>query len=162
LTLLLALFSVAGCGPSASTIAATSEYGPGASLEGLGSTYAWSSQPPQVSGGTVAENPSLHEAIRGAVDRGLAARGFRGGEPADFKVTYVVGRRTRLDRYEGSGFSEYEEGSLTIELLSADESTLVWRGTAKARIDASDPPEVRRDRIDRAVEAILDRLRPGA
>jgi hypothetical protein len=53
-----------------------------------------------------------------------------------------------------------EVGDLVIEVTAPTDGRLVWRGSAEARIDYSLAPEVRKARIERAVQQILKQFAP--
>ena len=55
---------------------------------------------------------------------------------------------------------EYERGTLLIDVLVPADRSLVWRGSASARIREESDPAQREQRIEEAVEAILDRFPP--
>jgi hypothetical protein len=147
------VIALVGC----QSVKVTSEYGPGMSYDGLGSTYAWGPPPAPSRTEPWVDNPSLNAAIRQRVDDGLRDRGFRlAEESADFTVTYRIS--TVYERGAYTGDVKGTEGRLAIELTDPASERLFWRGTARTRIDESDPIDVRQKRLTDAVRKILDQL----
>lgn len=56
--------------------------------------------------------------------------------------------------YDETRVSEYTEGTLTVDLVDADQNNLVWTGAAIGRVTQSTPPE-RAAAADRAISAIF-------
>jgi hypothetical protein len=103
--------------------------------------------------------------IQGAIERNMAARGFERAaatvEP-DVRVHFhaVIDRRldvNRLDSQSGycggndcqAGVSEYEEGTLVIDVIDARTNRLVWRGWAQ---DSVEGVLENQDRLARKIE----------
>ena len=103
--------------------------------------------------------------IQGAIERNMAARGFERaaatGEP-DVRVHFhaVIDRRldvNRLDSQSGycggndcqAGVSEYEEGTLVIDMIDVRSNRLVWRGWAQ---DSVEGVLENQDRLARKIE----------
>jgi hypothetical protein len=161
LALLVTLVTVTGCGGEDMTVA--SRFGPGLSLDGIGETYAWSTAAQPV-GDARLDNPSLHAAIRDAVDEKLQSMGHQRVDAgtADFIVDYRLGRGTRVEGYDGAKFTEHEHGAIVIDLVAPGSGDLIWRGSAQAQINPDDPPSVRRNRVKTAVDRVLGQLAEGA
>ena len=72
----------------------------------------------------------------------------------------------RYGRYGGistsTTVSEYQEGTLLIDMIDPSSKQLVWRGSGQARIRQSSSPEEREKRIGEAVQQILEDFPPGA
>ena len=142
-------------------------------------SYAWLPDAPEQQLDVRLHNALVDGRIRGAVERKLAERGFEqvAPEEADFFVLHHVGLETGISvqtiqtshRYRRGGWSvggttrtnvrEYERGTLMIDVLLRDRS-LVWRGSTSARIQSSSSPERRAERINDAVDSILNRFPP--
>ncbi|MCA8942444.1 MAG: DUF4136 domain-containing protein [Planctomycetes bacterium] len=58
------------------------------------------------------------------------------------------------------GAREFDEGTLVLDVVEPRTRKLLWRGTVQAHIHPDLDTETRRARIRRAMEALLDRLRP--
>lgn len=103
--------------------------------------------------------------IQGAIERNMAARGFERAaatvEP-DVRVHFhaVIDRRldvNRLDAQSGycggndcqAGVSEYEEGTLVIDMIDVRTNRLVWRGWAQ---DSVEGVLENQDRLARKIE----------
>jgi hypothetical protein len=140
--------------------------------------------PRKAAGAPRLDNEILEKRIRTAVDKQLAARGYRRqstGTP-DFRVAYHVALKKKLavstmNSYYGYragwGWSygtvaagvesytyEYEEGSLVIDIIAADTRRLIWRGSAQAEVNRTARPEKKQAQIDEAVAKMLERFPP--
>lgn len=159
---------------------ATTDYDPTfdfASLE----RYAWLPDPPGRQHDPRVHNDLIDARVRGAVDRALAERGFERVAEADagFFVNYSLLLESRLDVrtiQTGFGYSsldwrtrtptqqthvtQYERGSLLIDVLDPRDRRLVWRGTTDARVRPSTSPDQRSRLINEAVDTILSRFPP--
>jgi hypothetical protein len=56
--------------------------------------------------------------------------------------------------------SQYEEGTLMLDVIDSSSNELVWRGAAQARIDPNRSPQERTRLINSAVRKMLDRFPP--
>lgn len=142
-------------------------------------TYAWLPDPPGHAGDPVLHNDLIDERVRGAVDRKLQEMGYRRvAEKADIYVTYYLGLETQvnarmvsstyhyaggfLDRHSTNrAISQYERGTLLIDLLEPTTRRLVWRGTASARVRRQTDPAERDRKIDDAVDKTLAQFPPS-
>jgi hypothetical protein len=57
---------------------------------------------------------------------------------------------------------EYDEGTLLIDVLQAGSGALLWRGSGVATVREESSPEKRTERINTAVNKILERFPPGS
>lgn len=89
--------------------------------------------------------------IQGAIERNMATKGFArvaSGEVPDVRVHFhaVIDRRinaTLLDYQSGycgrsdcqTGISEYEEGTLVVDMIDVRTDRLVWRGWARDSVE---------------------------
>lgn len=55
---------------------------------------------------------------------------------------------------------EYEKGTLILDFIDTESNTLIWRATAKAVINPSSSPQEQTERINNAVEEILENFPP--
>lgn len=170
---------VLGC----ATIEVSQDFDENASFAGL-NTFAWQSENQAKTGDIRVDNPLLDARIRAAVERNLAAKGFR-KSPAgavDFTVSYVfqIRRSIGSDRVRtgvgigfgsggsfgsvgvsrGSGVSEHEEGMLVIDLNAADGDNLLWRGTGIRRLSRRSDPDKITAEVDETVGKILAQFPP--
>ena len=142
----------AGCAPA--TLPIRLHYDPSVNFA-LYRTYDW----------TAASGPATEQArlfdrhIRAAIENHLAAKGFlrRLSGPPDLLVSYHLSiKDTEVNSFEefysyrqsgGSAnlidaFGEgYEQGTLALEIVDAKTDQTVWRASAKAAIDPSEPEE---------------------
>ncbi|NMO13390.1 DUF4136 domain-containing protein [Pyxidicoccus fallax] len=148
-------------------------------------TYAWLPTPegkdPRVYNDLI--NNNLHQ----AVDRVLQGRGYR-QVAMDASPDFVIGWQGAIDSkldaqtvnsyygygwgtmwspYYGGGVGvpytyvrEYEEGTLILDIVDAKAKQLVWRGTAQAVVDENPTAQSSRERINEAVEEMLERFPP--
>lgn len=165
-----AILALAACGRPGVRIEA--EQSPSADLAAY-ATWTWAR--PALAGrgpGPADEAERLDRRIRGAVERGLAARGYRrgAGREGDLVVDYDVRLRERSTetfrdyvQYRADGGTKdmgaawmdgYLQGTLELELLDARTRALVWRGVAEGMVDQEAPGR----RADEVVARLLERL----
>ena len=182
LLLLLCIASVAGCSP----IKISTDYDPAVVFSDL-RTYDWI---PDVLKNPPVQNSILDSRIRFAVERQLAAQGYKKASPetADFHLAYHLTteeiRSVQTDYYDsgyygggrrgrrGVGYggvsraetyvTSYEEGTLVLDLVDPETKKLVWRGIAQGEIDQFGSPEARQEQIDKAVGLMLEKFPPQA
>jgi hypothetical protein len=120
-------------------------------------------------------NPLVFERIEQGIDRELAAKGYKKGEPADFAVTFSVGSRESIETYDYGPYATYytrggfvayssmgpatvrqiTEGILVIDIFDTTTKRPVWHGMATKRLSSNAPdPAI----VDGAVKAIIDEL----
>ena len=103
--------------------------------------------------------------VQGAVERNLAARGFERADATatpDVRIHFhaVIDRRiaaSQLDAQSGycdrdncqTGVSEYEEGTLVVDVIDVRTNRLVWRGWAR---DSVEGVLENQDRLARKIE----------
>jgi hypothetical protein len=130
-------------------------------------TYAWTAGHPLA-------DPLNHQRIVSAIEAQLAAKGFTKVDPAehpDAMVAYHANfaRNFELNEF-GSGWGGFhfggtwtnrawvEEivvGSLVVDIVDANTSTIVWRGAASKDIDPLAKPGTRDKQVKRAVEKLF-------
>jgi hypothetical protein len=139
------------------------------------STYQW--RPPGENSGV---NSLDAERIKNAVDAELSLKGFRPvSQKPDFQVTAeIVTREKRVIRDWGGppfyypywwsyyrfrtiDYYQYQEGTFILDVIDSSTRKLLWRGTAKADLDAANTPEKRNALIYEAVRRILQHFPPG-
>ena len=115
-----------------------------------------------------------------AVKKQLEAKGYKLAEPADFGVAFQFGKQqvTDVSSYGGYGYgwgwggwgygpgggvdvTQYEQGTLIIDLVDMKENKLEWRGTGQGALDDNPTVEDRIANIDSAVSQILAQFPPG-
>ena len=140
-------------------------------------TYAWLPGSPEESGNLAVQSPLIDTRLRQAVDRTLKEKGFEKreqGQP-DLYVAYHLSVESKMDvytvdRYYGNyGYavsipetrvSQYDEGTLVIDVADAREKELVWRGTGIKRVQPSPNPEQTTEAVNKAVAEILASFPP--
>lgn len=138
-------------------------------------TYAWGpADALPISGQRLRDNPYFVDDVHGAIDREFQDRGLKRAtsERADLLVHYhaaVIGRlevQSRAGRFgdcvgaECRGtVSDYDAGTLVIDVIDTRIQQLIWRGWAEHRLEdmLDDPPAVHR-RVQDAVHRIMKTL----
>jgi len=141
-------------------------------------TFTWFPRPQKETGDYRIDNPLLDRRIRTAVERELAARGYRKVEDRapDFYVAYHLQFEQKLDvrtvnrgYYDAWGYyvgwpetqvTQYDEGSLVIDVANARDKQLVWRGVAVGRVRTRPKPEQTTQDVNEAVAHILAKFPP--
>ena len=175
---------VAGC----STLQISADYDETADFAALRS-YAWLPAPKIKSGDPeIQYNSLLDQRVRAAVETQLAEKGLaRRDADADVLVTYHVvvdqkvsvtylnevygygpgwgpSYRRRLLHYGYPGrdvlVSEYQQGTLIIDMVRATDQQLIWRGTASDEVYPDMSMDAREKRVREAVEKIFAHYPP--
>ena len=130
--------------------------------------------------GETQENPLMGSRIRTAIDSVLSERGYLQTTPdeADFLVGYHLSIEKKLDvntvsagigyggynRWGSVGFqtrvSQYDEGTIVIDIADGETERLVWRGSGSRRIKPIRDPEKTTNLVNRAVSEILAQFPP--
>ena len=111
-----------------------------------------------------------------AIKNELTTKGYTVSENADFGVALLFGKQTKTNitsygygygpywgRYGGTGnidVSQYDEGTLIIDVIDMNKKELVWRGTGTGVIDPNATVEERTTNINNAVAQILAQFPP--
>jgi hypothetical protein len=138
-------------------------------------TYAWGpADALPLSDQRLRENPFFVDDVHGAIDREFQDRGLRQAtsERADLLVHYHAAVNSRLEvesrvaqfrdcvgeACRGT-VSDYDAGTLGIDVIDTRTQQLVWRGWAEHRLEdmLDDPPAVHR-RVRDAVHRIMTTL----
>jgi len=171
--LLLASAALAAC----SSLHVATDHDPKADFGKL-RAYSWMAR--EKSDNPVVDNTLVVNRIKGAIDRELAAKGFRradGGSP-DFVVDFATATRDVVDVHTwpswcsahcGHGFSgwqgghvdvvEYVQGTIAVGMIDPATNELLWRGTATRALEEDSGSE---KRIDEAMKALFAEFPPGA
>ena len=138
-------------------------------------TYAWGpADALPISDQRLRENPFFVDDVHGAIDRELQDRGLRHAtsERADLLVHNHAAVNSRLEvesrvaQFQDcvgeacrGKVSDYEAGTLVIDVIDSRLQQLVWRGWAEHRLEdmQDDPPVVHR-RVQDAVHRIMKTL----
>jgi hypothetical protein len=159
-----------------STITVQSDHDPAADFARLRS-YGWLQKPSDAPRDPRISNDLLDSRVHSAVNDELHSKGYTEAENPDFRVTYHVMVSNKLDVQSfptsyGYGLgrvgvaasdvrvSEYEVGTLLLDVVDGSTNELVWRGSAQARIDPNRTPQERTKLIRDAVHQMLKRFPP--
>jgi hypothetical protein len=175
---LCALLLASSCATTGPIDVAT-EYAPGQEAQlAAYRTYVWAEQPPGTD--PVLYPPGVEKNVKDSVDRILQGRGYQlvgAADSPDFVVGWHAAVDTKLEQsYVDNHYgyywgpwgvggaqpvvTEYEEGTLVLDIADAARGELVWRGTANARIETNVSDEEKRARIDTAATRILEGFPP--
>jgi len=143
-------------------------------------TFAWKHAEQPLTGNPRMDNDLIDERIRAAVKTELEKKGFVAVDKADadFFVAYFIDYKQRINgssvslgagggsygRYGGAGYStgisDYEEGSLTIDMIDPASDKNVWRGVGRRTTYEGSSPEKMTKIINRSVSRILAKFPP--
>lgn len=139
-------------------------------------TYQWGPADALPTGDPRLDNNAFfHDYFQGAVEKGLALRGFaRASDSPDLLIHYHASVTQEIDvaalerEYRNcAGYGcqprllEYEAGTLMIDVMDARTNRLVWRAWAQSGIGGViDDQELLRKHVTNAVEKMLEKL-PG-
>jgi hypothetical protein len=176
----LALVAAAGW-IACSGVRVTTDFDPNADFSDVRS-WAWLDERSGVEGDRADVASLLDRRVRGAIEAELESKGIARVDRSAAKalVTYHIGVEKKLDvntintgygygRYGGFGgihstttVTEYQEGTLLIDVVDPTSKQLVWRGAGQARIREYSTPDEREQRVKEAVKLILEKFPPGA
>jgi hypothetical protein len=142
-------------------------------------TYAWVQQPASVVGDAEAaqqSNTLLDQRIKYAVNEQLGKEGLSiDTENPDLLVAYHTGVQNKVDVTDwgytyGSYYygyprrditvTQYQQGTLIVDLIGAKSMELVWRGSAQATLQDNPSPEYVEKRINQAVGMMFQKYPP--
>jgi hypothetical protein len=130
-------------------------------------------------------SPLVDQRIVKAIKSNMAKKGYRYDETSpDVKLQFQIDLKQEvasdgsgMTMMIGSGFGHsgfgvaygigsdvrtYERGRLTIDVLSADNEKLLWRGTNSRRIYEPSTPESSEELVNEVVGEILEKFPPGS
>jgi hypothetical protein len=147
-------------------------------------TFQWESKSQEKTGDPRIDNPLRDTRIRVALERMLAEKGYHRStdETPTFLIRYQYALRRKMESggtSGGIGFGigsfgrhggiaigtgnsvrEFDEGTLTVDLVDAASQHLIWRGTGTQRFSEYDNPEKTSRDINRLVEKIMAQFPP--
>ena len=171
----IAVAVLSGC----SSISVSRDYDETVNFKAL-KTFCWKDTEQLQTGNPRIDNDLIDERVRAAVNRELAAKGFRLVEQdaADFQVSYFVEYKQRIGggtvsvgmgggsygRYGGAGYntgiSDYEEGHLTIDMIDPSDDKTFWRGVGRrTSYETSNPKKITKI-VNQSVAGILKKFPP--
>lgn len=137
-----------------------SQHEPGTDFAAL-TSYAWA---PAIAAN--AREDLVLGIVRPKVDAILAAKGLTRVERDQASLLVeehvVVEKLTRTNDpyYAFDLYTEYERGTLLVDLMDPSTSKVLWRGSATAELDDEVTEAKRRERVEDAVERMFDRFPP--
>jgi hypothetical protein len=154
-----------GCSP----IEVNCDYNPRFNFSSV-KTFAWYRVPAKE---MVVSQLTLQR-IEDAVKNQMEAKGYRlVSENADFLVAIhaFVQNKVRVEDYGYAGgpygwgprdveVYSYQEGTVMLDFVEAKSRELFWRGAAQGALARSRTPEQREERINEAVEKLLEKYPP--
>ena len=162
------LISMVGC----VEFAVSTDYDPQTSFAGL-ETYAWIPGKQDIQADPTMDGDLLDRRIRLAVDSELRAKGYEESDTPDFRVGYHALLRERRnvarlnshygyqDYRVGPGVAYvYREGTLILDVVDPDGTTLLWRASVQDVVNHAATPEERERRIREYVRRMLERFPP--
>lgn len=180
-TIILLVGMLSGC----ATIETSCDFASDANFSGL-KTFDWLQEEQPSIGDSRIDNAVTNSQIRSAVDQVLTLKGFvksNSGQP-DFFVSYqaVIEEKTdvttinRPASFGGTGgyspsayfaysnsetfVTEYDEGSLCIDIVDSKTKKLIWRGVGTTTVLEKANPQKREARIREGVKKILSQFPP--
>lgn len=167
----LLLLTLSGC----TQIRVRSDFDPQTDFSKL-QTYGWLPDL-QATTDPRLDSKLLDRRVREAVDRQLAAKGYRkvDDDTASFRVAYHVYLQRQSQTvhepvgpytyrwWGGMGPTytyQYDEGTLLVDVIDPQTNVLTWRGSATAIVDPRASVQERGERIDRAVASLLEKFPP--
>lgn len=168
--------TIGGC----SSIRVDTKYDPNIDFT-TNTNFGWLPVPKARTGDLRIDHAALDAVVRTAVNRKLAARGFKWTTEleVDFWVVYHVAIRKKLEYstlpigYDyspawgrdqwteenigdrGTYVRSFDEGILVLDIVDARTSRLAWRGSAQAEVDAARSRRQKEARLKRAVGKML-------
>jgi len=115
-----------------------------------------------------------------AIKNELIAKGYKLETPADFGIALMFSQQTKTNiqsygygyGYGGWGragmygtggvdVTQYQQGTLIIDIIDMSQQKLIWRGTGSGTMSDSPSVETRTENINNAVNQILAQFPPG-
>jgi hypothetical protein len=166
--------AMAGC----SGMSVNSDFDP-TKLEEMGGyqSYSWLPRP---KGDSRTANQFVAQRIRSVADEVLSDKGYRldNSSTPDFRIGWQAALDTKLSYntvnsyygygwgyWGGAGYSrtyvtEYNLGTLIIDIVDGSANELVWRGVAQAEVYPQSTSDYRNQRMETAVRKILAQFPP--
>jgi hypothetical protein len=154
-----------------SSVSISSDYDPSTDFSSY-KDYTWYSGE-SMPGDALAADPLLQRSVIAAIDKALAARGFKkvDEEEADFVVVTHAGMKEKMRVTDWGSYgwydpwwgpyggrvdvSYYDEGTLVIDFVDSKEKQLTWRGLAKGTVRNEPSSAERQERLEKLVTDIL-------
>jgi hypothetical protein len=126
-----------------------------------------------------AVDQALHDSVRDAIERELAAKGYQPSETPDFAVSFTLDARANVDVYYGpysfypgydphpsvvyadgydrSDVRAYTDGTLAIDVFDAQTGDPIWNGVAADQLGSGGATQ---EQLEKAVAALLEQFPP--
>jgi hypothetical protein len=119
-------------------------------------TYSWAEK-----GNVVPDDPriarlELGPLIKKVADEAFAARGY---VPTESGAHYVMSYQVRIDWFKVQ--TSEMLGSVTLQLAESKSRHRVWSGFGRSVVHPSRTPEVREQRMRKAIQKMLENFPPG-
>lgn len=170
-SVLVALLAATGC----ASLNVQTSYDPTASF-GEHRAFRFRADPGEARNLAGIDNPAVVREIEREIRRALLERGYEESDDAGLEIGFHAAVTDRVDsetwttyygyRWRGVWVEEtevraYDEGTLAIDIIDAEQDLLLWRGTASAEVSGLRDAQRRQDVIREAVREILERFPPG-
>jgi len=146
----LLLTTVAAC----SSVKVEHAYGK-ASFSGFGTRFAWADNTKESAPEVPAEILAfIHDHLK----KGLLEKGYTetdAGAGANFLVAFRVSKEFAVGMTSDGDVRHTYEGNLQVHFTKPPSAELMWRGTARAELDASLTPAERRERLQEGITELL-------
>lgn len=173
---LLAVSLFLGC----SSVSVTSDFDPEYDFDEF-KTYRWATSKELNPNDALAQEPLVYKRVQDAVDKELSAKGMELVESDQFDLVLIAhaGVKERTQIYNtGGGYyggwyapywgpygghthvSNYEEGSLVIDIVHWEKKELAWRGIGTGVLKSIDDPEAVTEEVNKWVGKILAEFPP--
>jgi hypothetical protein len=123
------------------------------------------------------ENPFFNDHLQGAIEKQLPSRGLTRvtSAPPDLLLHYhaSINSRIDVDRIDrdrgycygddcGVGVTEYEAGTIVLDIVDTSTNRVIWRGWAEDKVEGMlNNADTMAGKIDEAVTRMLKRLPPA-
>lgn len=162
LGMIAATWTTIGCAPTLD-IRTRDAYGPGIRFDGMGDTYDWwpgTKKWIRHARATNMPGYEVYDYIAQIIARDLERRGFEQvteGTPS-FYVAYRIQKRLEADYDIDPHGQMIEEGSVVVDAVDPPTDRIIWRGIASAQLNNSYSPEVRRERVEFAIDKLMQKF----
>jgi len=176
-SIVLLSFVLLGC----SSVSVTSDYDPEYDFSTF-KTYRWAASKELNPNDALAQDQLIYKRVQAAVDKELSAKGIElvESDEFDFVILAHAGVKERTQIHQTGGFdggwydpywgpyggnthvSNYEEGSLVIDIVQWEKKELAWRGIGSSILSDIDDPEKVTEYINTWVGKIMAKFPPGS
>jgi Domain of unknown function (DUF4136) len=151
-----ALLLLAAGGGCQYPITVNSAWAPG-DISPLGPTFAWMPAPATPTANPEIDNRQVRRLVRELVEEQFVAKGYANaasGTPS-YRVGDRIGAEVLGDPYTAY-LQQYTLGTLVIYIVNPRTDQWVWRAWAETRVNESNTPEERRERLEQTVKRMFN------